>query len=57
MIVSYAATTGRRVLLADANPAIGALPVATMTPLAELAELRVNGAVTAGGLSRPAAHR
>lgn len=33
MIVSYGAGPGRRVLLADANPAIGALPVATLTPL------------------------
>jgi hypothetical protein len=30
MIVSYAAAGGRRVLLADANPAIGALPTATL---------------------------
>jgi hypothetical protein len=36
MIVSYAAPGGRRVLLADANPAIGALPVATLTSLPEL---------------------
>ncbi len=35
MIVSYAGPSGRQVLLADANPAIGMLPVATMTPLAE----------------------
>ena len=35
MIVSYGAGAGRRVLLADANPAIGALPVATLAPLAE----------------------
>lgn len=33
MIVSYAAPAGRQVLLADANPAIGALPAATLTPL------------------------
>jgi hypothetical protein len=31
MIVSYANATGRQVLLADANPAIGSLPLATMT--------------------------
>ena len=37
MIVSYGAAAGRRVLLADANPAIGALPVATLAPLAESA--------------------
>jgi hypothetical protein len=35
MIVSYGAGAGRRVLLADANPAIGALPVATLAPLAD----------------------
>jgi hypothetical protein len=33
MIVSYSGPTGRHVLFADANPAIGDLPVATMTPL------------------------
>ena len=37
MIVSYGAGAERRVLLADANPAIGALPVATLAPLAEAA--------------------
>jgi hypothetical protein len=35
MIVSHGAGAGRRVLLADANPAIGALPVATLDSLAE----------------------
>jgi hypothetical protein len=35
MIVSHGAGQGRRVLLADANPAIGALPVATLDPLVE----------------------
>ncbi len=35
MIVSHGAGQERRVLLADANPAIGALPVATLEPLAE----------------------
>jgi hypothetical protein len=34
MIISYGAGAERRVLLADANPAIGALPVATLAPLA-----------------------
>jgi hypothetical protein len=34
MIVSYGAGAERHVLLADANPAIGALPAATLTPLA-----------------------
>jgi hypothetical protein len=35
MILSYAGPSGRQVLLADANPAIGGLPAATMTPLTE----------------------
>jgi hypothetical protein len=35
IIVSYATAEGRQVLLADANPAIGGLPVATMTPFGE----------------------
>jgi hypothetical protein len=35
MIVSHGAGQGRRVLLADANPAIGGLPVATMAPLTD----------------------
>jgi hypothetical protein len=39
MIVSYAAPGGRRVLLADANPAIGALRVSTLTSLPELSEM------------------
>jgi hypothetical protein len=38
MIVSHGAGAERRVLLADANPAIGALPVATLDPLGEPAE-------------------
>jgi hypothetical protein len=38
MIVSYGAGPGRHVLLADANPAIGALPVATLAALAQPAE-------------------
>jgi hypothetical protein len=55
MIVSYAAATGRQVLLADANPAIGALPVATLTPLREGALREGNGG---HGLSaRPAVAR
>jgi hypothetical protein len=33
MIVSHGVGAGRRVLLADVNPAIGALPVATLSPL------------------------
>jgi hypothetical protein len=39
MIVSYAAPGGRRVLLADANPAIGALRVSTLTSLPEMNEI------------------
>jgi hypothetical protein len=39
MIVSYAAPGGRRVLLADANPAIGALRVSTLTSLPEMNEM------------------
>lgn len=35
MIVSYATAAGRQVVLADANPAIGSLPGAAMSPLAE----------------------
>lgn len=35
MILSYATAAGRQVLMADANPAIGGLDAATMTPLAE----------------------
>jgi len=35
MIVSYGTATGRHVVLADANPAIGGLAVATMSPLAD----------------------
>jgi hypothetical protein len=34
MIISYGDAAARRVLLADANPAIGSLPVATLAPLA-----------------------
>jgi hypothetical protein len=50
MIVSYASTAGRQVRLVDANPAIGALPVATFTPLVPAT---VNAPVTADG-SAPA---
>jgi hypothetical protein len=34
MIISHGDAAERRVLLADANPAIGSLPVATFAPLA-----------------------
>lgn len=50
MIVSYAAAAGRHVVLADANPAIGGLPVATMTTLAEAGTIRASAA---DGPSRP----
>jgi hypothetical protein len=40
MIVSYATAGGRQVFLADANPAIGGLAAATMTPLAEAGMFR-----------------
>jgi hypothetical protein len=49
MIVSYAAPGGRRVLLADANPAIGGLRVATLTALNEMGGVR--GAGDAGNLA------
>ena len=40
MIVSYATSAGRQAFMADANPAIGSLDVATLTPLAEAAALQ-----------------
>jgi hypothetical protein len=47
MIVSYGAGPRRQVLLVDVNPAIGALPVATLVPLAPPPESRtVNPLVT-----------
>jgi len=49
MIVSYTTAAGRQVVLADANPAIGSLPVATMTPLAEAGELGTPGVGEARG--------
>jgi hypothetical protein len=64
MIVSYGTVNGRHVLFADANPAIGALPVATLAPLPQAAaspepaeSTRVNQPVTRHGLSRPAGQR
>jgi len=44
MIISYATAAGRQVFLADANPAIGGLEAATMTPLAQAAALRATAA-------------
>jgi hypothetical protein len=49
MIVSYAAPGGRRVLLADANPAIGALRVSTLTSLPELHAMNAGSPPIAGG--------
>ena len=54
MIVSYGTGASRQVLLADANPAIGALSAATLAPLAAAREPAaghgiVNPAVTARG--------
>ena len=43
MIVNYATAEGRHVVLVDANPAIGGLPVATMTTLAEAGQMRGSG--------------
>jgi hypothetical protein len=48
MIVSYAAPGGRRVLLADANPAIGGLRVATLTALNEIGAAHAGGAGSGG---------
>jgi hypothetical protein len=42
MIVSYPSAAGRTVFLADANPAIGSLTAATMTPLAEAGTFRAS---------------
>jgi hypothetical protein len=42
MIVSYPSVAGRTVFLADANPAIGGLTAATMTPLAEAGTFRAS---------------
>lgn len=47
LILSYASAAGRSVILADVNPGIGALPAATLTPLAEAALLRGSSAVPA----------
>jgi hypothetical protein len=40
VILSYATAAGRQVLMADANPAIGGLGAATMSPIAEAARLK-----------------
>jgi hypothetical protein len=56
MIVSYAAPGGRRVLLADANPAIGGLGVSTLAALNETGELApADAGIPVSGLGgRPA---
>ncbi len=51
MIVSYATSAGRQAILADANPAIGSLAAATMTPLAEAGRFRAT--VPAGETAPP----
>ncbi len=51
MIVSYATAAGRQAFLADANPAIGSLAAATMTPLAEAGRFR---ATAPAGAAQPA---
>jgi hypothetical protein len=53
MIVSYAGPGGRQVVLADANPGIGALGAATLLPLEELRRLPVAPAAPA---SAPSSH-
>ncbi|HEX4287425.1 MAG TPA: hypothetical protein VH021_00805, partial [Trebonia sp.] len=57
MIVSYAAPGGRRVLLADANPAIGGLGVSTLAAPDETVELApADAGIPVSGLGgRPAA--
>ena len=52
MIVSYGTATGRHVVLADANPAIGGLAVATTSPLAD-AHALANDAPELGRPSGP----
>ncbi|HTZ22988.1 MAG TPA: hypothetical protein VMC83_03245, partial [Streptosporangiaceae bacterium] len=52
MIVSYGTAAGQHVVLADANPAIGGLAVATTTPLADVHELAENPAPEPGNLRR-----
>ena len=53
MIVSYGTAAGQQVVLADANPAIGGLAVATTTPLADAHELAEDPAAEPGNLRRP----
>jgi hypothetical protein len=53
MIVNYATAEGRHVVLVDANPAIGGLPVATMTTLAEAGQLRGSGPASSDAAPPP----
>jgi hypothetical protein len=53
VIVSYATAAGRQVFLADANPAIGGLPSATMTPLARAGMTRATDPATEPGSGAP----
>ena len=53
MIVSYGTATGRHVVLADANPAIGGLAVATTSPLADAHELADDPPAELGGPHGP----
>ena len=53
MIVSYGTATGRHVVLADANPAIGGLAVATTSPLADAHALADDPPAELGGPHGP----
>ena len=53
MIVSYAAPGGRRVLLADANPAIGGLRTATLAALGDVSQRNAAGVVRRGDALYP----
>jgi len=53
MIVSYGTATGRHVVLADANPAIGSLAVATTSPLADAHALADDPPAEMGGPHGP----
>ncbi|MFY9868035.1 MAG: hypothetical protein WAK58_29850, partial [Trebonia sp.] len=53
MIVSYGTATGRHVVLADANPAIGGLAVATTSPLADAHALADDPPAEMGGPHGP----
>ena len=57
LIVSYASRSGRRVVLADANPGLLALPTATLHTLEEVRDAApmAPGPMLAGGAGRPTA--